>query len=201
MLRRINVEDIGKELIGNVYLLRFFSKLEDIREVSSKINACSRQGHSDLAIAFCLGDKDAYSSAEKIHAAYKHEIIHGLEWVYKNKHIEEEGFVIINAKDNIKDEIIGVILSILSASRIYPKDTILVGMANQRERIKISVRSTSRNKETNLQEIIKDVYKKCGGEGGGHPQAAGCIIPIENEEMFIKELLEHLKKEMIKIRI
>ena len=201
MLRRINSENTEKELIGNVYLLRFFSKLEDIREISSKINACSRQGHSDLAIAFCLGDKEAYKTAEKIHASYKHEIIDGLNWVSRNKHIEGDGFTIINAKNNIKDGVIGVILSILSSSRIYPQNTILAGMAYQGEKIKVSLRSTTRNKELNLHEVIGNISKKCEGDGGGHQQAAGCIIPIKNEDLFINELLENLKKKSIEIRI
>jgi RecJ-like exonuclease len=201
MLRRINCDDLEKELVGNVYLLRFFSKLEDIREISSKINACSRQGHSDIAISFCLGDKKAYAKSEKIHATYKHEIIHGLKWISENKHIEGEGFVLINAKNNIKDGIIGTALSIISASKMYPKNTILIGMAHQQDKIKVSLRNTSRNKDINLQEIIRKIYSKCGGEGGGHPQAAGCIIPLKNEDIFVKEILSCLKNELVKVRV
>jgi len=57
MLRRIGGGDEDK-IIGNLYLIKFFNKLEDAREISALINACSRMGYPQIALGFCLGNKE-----------------------------------------------------------------------------------------------------------------------------------------------
>ena len=44
-------------------------------------------------------------------------------------YIQGRGYIILNAKDKIKDTIIGTITSILSHSAVYDQETILIGMA------------------------------------------------------------------------
>jgi len=39
-----------------------------------------------------------------------------------------------------------------------------------------------------LNEVMKDATAAAGGSGGGHPGAAGGIIPRENLEIFIDEI-------------
>jgi nanoRNase/pAp phosphatase (c-di-AMP/oligoRNAs hydrolase) len=38
-----------------------------------------------------------------------------------------------------------------------------------------------------------------GGEVGGHPNAAGCLIPREKEEEFISELKKILELEVVEV--
>ena len=198
MLR--NPKTNEKSIIGDIYLLKFFNKLEDAREMSAMINACSRLGRSDIAIGICMENLKSKKKAEEIHAKYKQHLISGLDFASKTEKIEGKGFVIINAKNNILDTIAGTIASILSNSPLYPEGTIIITMAYYEEKIKVSARICGRESNgKNLREILENVIKDTGGETGGHELAAGCIIDKDKEEDFIKYLKKNLEIEVVKV--
>ena len=196
MLR--NPKAKNKEIIGDIFLLKMFNKLEDARELSAKINACSRLGESHTAIQLCMEIPKAMKRAETIHVKYRQRIVSGLKYIAENKKIEGKGFAIINAKNEIKDTIIGTVVSILSNSLLYEEGTILIGMAYYGNKIKVSARSVGR-KGRNLREVLNTVIEKTGGEVGGHEFAAGCMIQQEKEEEFINNLKKHLEIELVKL--
>ncbi len=196
MLR--NPKAKNKEIIGDIFLLKMFNKLEDAREMSAKINACSRLGESDTAIQLCLESPKAIKKAESIHAKYRQRIVSGLKFIAENKNLTGKGFEIINAKDEIKDTIIGTLVSILSNSLLYEEGTILIGMAYYGNKIKVSARSVGKQGR-NVREILSTVIEKTGGEVGGHKFAAGCMLKQEKEEEFIQGLKKQLEIELIKI--
>lgn len=196
MLR--NPKTKNKEIIGNIFLLKFFNKLEDARELSAMINACSRLGESSTALRFCMEISGARREAEKIHMKYKQHLFSGLKFVSKIEKIQGKGFVIINAGNNIKDTIIGTIASILSKSSLYEEGTIITTMAYYEDKIKVSVRIAGRNGR-NVREILDLVIKETGGETGGHEFAAGCVIVREKEKRFIDLLKKNLEIELVKI--
>lgn len=196
MLR--NPKTRTKDLVGNVFLLKFFNKLEDARELSAMINACSRLDQSDVALQFCMEIPGARKKAEEIHVKYKQHIISGLELVSKTEKIQGKNFVIINAENKIKDTIAGTIASILSKSPLYEEGTIITMMAYYGDKIKVSSRNVGKNGR-NVREILNLVVKEIGGEVGGHEFAAGCMITKDKEEEFLDLLKKNLEIEMVKI--
>ena len=189
------------EHIGNLYLIKFFNKIEDAREISAMINACSRMDQSQIAVLFCLGNSFARKKAERIYVKYRQHIISGLKHINKNNHIKGKEYVIINAKNEIKDTIIGTLASILSFSSVYKEGTVIVAMAYNENKIKVSTRMAGRNPNgRNLKQLMESVTHAIGNKNsGGHKQAAGCTINIEDEERFIEHLKRKLDVEMIKI--
>ncbi len=187
----------GEDIIGNIYLINFFNKLEDAREISAMINACSRLGYSNIALSFCLGDKKTARKTEDIYAKYKQQIISALNYVENNK-IEGRRYIIINAKDNIKDTIVGTIASIMSMSFNCSEGTIIAVMAYDKDKIKVSARIAGRNGR-NVREILEKTVNEIGGECGGHAQAAGCLIKKDSEKKFIESLIKNLELEVVKI--
>jgi len=187
-----------EKFIGNIYLIKIFSKLEDAREISAMINACSRLDHSEVALALCMGSNEARKKAERIYADYKQHIISGLNLVSSIEKIQGRDYIIINAKDNIKDTVIGTIASILSMSAVYREGTAIITMAWNNDKIKVSGRIAGRNGR-NIREILDSVVEKTGGESGGHPLAAGCLISKAKEEEFIELLKKKLEIELVKI--
>ncbi|MEX0920514.1 MAG: DHH family phosphoesterase [Candidatus Pacearchaeota archaeon] len=197
MLRNPNTK---RDIIGNIYLLKFFNKLDDARELSAMINACSRLGKSEAALKFCLEVPNARKEAEGIHAKYKQHLISALDFVSKTEKIEGKGFVIINAGDQVMDTIIGTIASILSNSPNYEEGTIITAMAYYEGKIKISARICGQeNNGRNVKEILEKIITQIGGEVGGHEFAAGGIIEKEKEKDFIEALKKNLEIEMVKI--
>ncbi len=187
-----------EKFIGNIYLIKLFNKLEDAREMSAMINACSRLDHSEVALALCMGSREARKKAERIYADYKQHIISGLNYVSDLEKIQGKDYIIINAKDNIKDTVIGTIASILSMSSVYREGTAIITMAWNHDKIKVSGRVAGRNGR-NIREILDAVVERVGGESGGHPLAAGCLISKEKEGEFIELLKKKLEIELVKI--
>jgi RecJ-like exonuclease len=188
----------NKEIIGDIFLIKFFNKLEDARELSAMINACSRMGDSGTALEFCMESSKAKKKAELIHTKYKQVIISGLKSVAESEKIEGNGFVIINAKQNINDTVIGTIASILSNSSVYEEGTMITTMAYYEDKIKVSARSVGKSGR-NIRKVLAEVVNQTGGEVGGHEFAAGCMIKQDKEEEFLNLLKKSFEIELVKI--
>jgi len=198
MLRKLGNE-ISSELIGNIYLVKFFNRLEDARELSALINACSRMDYPDISLGFCLGNKESKEEAGKIYRKYKQNISTALKQIPEIKKISGKDYIIINAKDKIKDTIIGTVASIISFSPLYPKGTIIITMAdNNNGKIKVSARIAGREGR-NVREILYKAVTPLSGEVGGHPNAAGCLIKKDQEQEFIDNLKQALEIELVKV--
>jgi len=191
--------------LGNLYILKFFNTKEDVREISVLINACSRLGYSDIAISYCLENEKAKIRALDIYTKYKQELVSGLKIAEKMDKIKGDGFIILNAKDKIKDAIVGTICSMLSSSPAYKEGTILIGMAYNEDKIKISARVVG-HKGRNLKEtlekaimIFKNKNPESVAEVGGHHFAAGCTVEKSKESSFIETLKKELEIEVVKV--
>ncbi len=191
----------NSEIIGNIYLINFFGKLEDAREISALINACSRAGFSHTAFSFCLNNRDSKKEADKIHARYKQEIIDALNYVNSSQKVEGSGYVIFNAKDRIRDTMIGTISSIMAFSSNYKEGTSIVGMGYFDNKIKVSMRIVRglNSVDRKANELIGSVMNSFSGEWGGHASAAGCTINREDEEKFIDSIKKRLEIELVHI--
>lgn len=197
MLRMVGIKG-ASELIGNLYLVKFFNKLEDAREFSALINACSRMDNSKIALGFCLGNKKCMEEAEKLYISYKQHLVSALRFVSESEKISGANYTIINAKDQIKDTIIGTVASIISRSPTYKEGTMIIALAYNEDKIKVSARIAG-NDGKNIREVLNKVVVPLGGEVGGHPRAAGCLISREKETQFIEELKKVLELELIKV--
>ena len=170
------------------------------------VNACSRLGQSDTALRFCMEIPGSRKEAEEIHIKYKQHIISGLDFAAKSEKIVGKGFVVINAKDQIKDTIVGTIASILSNSSVYPRGTVIIAMAYYDDKVKVSARVSGRNQSNNVgkerknvREILNSIIQEIGGEVGGHEFAAGCIITKSKEKSFIEAIKKSFEVELVKI--
>lgn len=197
LLRSIG-ETAASNMVGNMYLVKFFNKIEDAREISATINACSRMGYPEAALGFCLGNKESKKETEKIYVTYKQNISAALKYIEETEKITGKNYTIINAQDKIKDTIIGTAASIMSFSPLYPEGTIIIAMAYDRNNIKVSARLAGR-KGRNVREILTKVVVPLAGEVGGHPNAAGALVARERENEFIEELKKVLEIELIKV--
>jgi len=198
---RLPSKESTSEYFGNLFLLKFFNKIEDARELSAIINACSRMDQPETALLFCLGNPTARKQAERIYVKYRQHIISGLKYIEKHHKIQGREYVIINTKDKVKDTIIGTLASILSFSSMYKEGTIIIAMAYNEDKIKVSTRLVGRKSKTtrNLKELIESIAKTVGGESGGHQRAAGCLINKQDEEKFIDLIKRKLEFEVVKV--
>jgi len=185
-------------IIGDIFLLKLYNKLEDAREISAIVNACSRFGDSNSALQFLMEIPSAKKNAEAIHIKYKQQLVSALKFVNDTKKISGKGYVIINARDNIRDTMAGTVASILSNSSLYEEGTIIVTMSYYEKNIKISGRVVGRTGK-NIRGILANIINDLDGEVGGHEFAAGAIISQKKEKEFIDLLKKSFEVEMVKI--
>jgi RecJ-like exonuclease len=187
-----------ENLVGNLFLIKFFNKLEDARELSALINACSRMDYPEVALGFCLGNKDMKEEARKVYINYKQNLVSALKYFSETEKVAGKSYLIVNARDKIKDTIIGTVASIVSHSPFYEEGKVIIALAYNQDKIKVSARLAGR-KGRNVREILHKVVVPLGGEVGGHPAAAGCLIDREKEKIFVEELQKVLEVDVVKV--
>ena len=190
------------EFIGNLYLIKNTGTVDDAREISALINACSKMGDANIALLLCMGNNTMKKRAEQIYIQYKQNLIEALNNANANPKIQGNSYVILNAKDKIQDTIIGTVASIVSMSALYKEGTVIIAMAYNQDKIKISSRISGRDKvdsSLNLREFMNQVTELIGGESKGHKFEASCIINKDKEEAFIELVKKKLEFETIKI--
>lgn len=185
------------DVMGNIYLLNHEDDecpLKDAKEFATLLNACGRLNKASIGIGVCLNDKNAKAKALVNADNYKKEIIRSMNWYNTNKSTKniliEEGFIIINAKENILVSIIGTIASIISKSHEIKEKTFVMSLARNPidETTKVSLRISERNTGFNLREIMDTIINNIdGAQSGGHASASGAIVPTKNEDNFINE--------------
>jgi len=194
-------EDKPEDVLGNMYILleeEEESPFRDAKEFSTLLNACGRLDKASLGIGSCLGDKNTKEKAVASLAGYKRLIINAMNWFHEHKGgdgiIKGDGYIIINAGNNIKASMIGTISSILSKSNDIPSGTFILSLADMLNgTYKVSLRVSGRA-EVDLREIVKKISEKVGGEAGGHQAAAGANIPEDAVEAFVQEAQAVLAK-------
>ena len=194
IMKRINETD-PEDVLGNIYILldeEEGSPFRDAKEFSTLLNACGRLYKPSLGIGVCLGDKKLKKRAMEHMNNYKKEIIKAIHWYNDNKNspsvVREDGFVIINAQKKILSTMIGTLASILSKSDEFEEGTYIMSLSHdQHNNTKVSLRVAGKNNSVDLRKIMREVTKHVNNaEAGGHKEAAGAIIPIKEEEKFIK---------------
>jgi single-stranded DNA-specific DHH superfamily exonuclease len=205
ILLRKKTSDAEENLIGEIYSIKLFDGEEDLREISVLLSTCSKLGQASTAITYCLENQKAKAEAQNIYTTYKQELITGLKMAESMEKIDGKGFVILNAKDKIKDTIFRTILSMLSSSSKYSQGTILVGMAYNQDKIQIQTKMIGKEGRS-LKELLEKtvINLKTNAEDqviqvGGHKLEAACIVEREKEESFIQALKENLEIEVVKV--
>jgi len=156
-------------------------------------------GSHEVALGFCLGNRELKAEAEKVYIGYKQKLVSALKYFSESdEKVLGKGYIIMNARDKIKDTIIGTVASIVSHSPLYKEGLIIVALAYNEDKIKVSARLAGR-KGRNVREVLSKAVVPLGGEVGGHPNAAGCLISREKEGEFIAELQKVLDLDMVKV--
>ena len=187
-------------LIGESYTLVGEEKtIRDAKEFATLLNACVRQGETELAVSLAKGERGAtLLLAEEVAKAYRRQLFESLKIVSGTLGLQRRGAVAyFHAGPLVPDSIVGVVTSILM-SRYGSAIPVLVGLADTDDMVKASVRLSPKLKggSLHLGTIVSRSAEAVGGYGGGHAVAAGATIPRGSEEGFI-ELLVRMVEESL----
>jgi single-stranded-DNA-specific exonuclease len=195
-LRRRDYDN--SSIIGNIYLVKFFNRLEDAREISALINACSRAGFPGISLSLCLDNKSSKAEADRIHAKYRQEVIEAVNFANSVPKIVGEGYVIINAGSRVRDSLIGTVSSIISFSSHYKPGTFIIGYCFSGDKVKFSLRIVGSSSRRAV-DVLSSVMSSISGEWGGHASAAGCLINKSDCDKFLDIIRKHLEIEVVQI--
>ncbi|RJS84770.1 DHH family phosphoesterase [Candidatus Bathyarchaeota archaeon] len=121
-----------------------------------------------------------------------------VELAIQNTHLEEIAIRELRSRVKISGEVAYVLNFPFShgktATYAMGLTDVLVGIAGEERKnmIDMSLRACSR--EIDLNKTLRQITRKIGGSGGGHPNAAGARIPKEKFEDLLEEVNKRLKK-------
>jgi RecJ-like exonuclease len=196
IIMRRRGEDVPEDILSNVYTLPQEEGIfRDAKEFSTLLNACGRLDEAQVGLDACLDRPGARERAVEVKAEYKAEIVRALNWYEDHREseyvTEGDGYVIINAEENVLNTIVGTIISILSKGGEYSPGTLFLSMARKHDDVtKVSIRVADNPEGVRLNELIAELASHVGGESGGHQYAAGAIIPTSKEEAFISHAVD-----------
>ncbi|MBY9004464.1 MAG: DHH family phosphoesterase [Candidatus Lokiarchaeota archaeon] len=195
----IEPEIITQNLIINRYILKneiVGSELHELNEFSKLLNSCGRSENASLGIAIGMGDRRiAYQKAQENLVEYRKKISNALNWIQKDGKIKEMEYIqYFYGEDVIADTMIGTIASILifDKSGVINKIKPIFGCSKRESEgvYKISARASKKVvlEGINLSEAIRKALSLSELDvlGGGHPPAAGTVVPIDKIELFLE---------------
>ena len=177
----------------------------DAREFSSLLNACGKGGRSDIGIAIALGDRGrSLEEAYRLMEQHRQRIASALSLITNqglSRQISPHLYV-IDAGNLIDERLISSVVSILATSGLYPKDSIVVGLAEYKYRdqvlVKVSARYVSApgkmvQPKLHLGRLLGEIAEAVGGVGGGHGVAAGASFDSGHKQKFIELVRQRIE--------
>ncbi|MEM4268295.1 MAG: DHH family phosphoesterase [Candidatus Woesearchaeota archaeon] len=203
ILRRMN-EETPEAVYGPIYTIcEETGMLRDAKEFSTVLNACGRLDKASLGIGICLGDNTSKERVFSVVHEYKRQIMEALKWYEEQSEniVSGEGFIIINAKNELLPTMVGTLASIISRSVNIPAGTYILSMARTEDfMVKVSLRIAGKA-NADLNKTLGFLVERVGGQAGGHKSAAGALIPQNKEQLFVEIAKTYFARGVIEEKI
>ncbi len=152
-------------------------------ELSAYVDGCARMGNEGLAIALCLGDKEAFARAEEIRKRFDDRLLSYLQ------KLEADGpFLKKHLQFFYTDEAtLSGSVARIAMKFFLDQSKPTIGLSVLEKITKASGRATKElvAKGLDLAVAMRDAAAEVGGDGGGHNIASGATIPKGKEEAFL----------------
>lgn len=165
-------------------------KYGDLRDITSKLNACARFNEAGMGVGICLGDEASLKKAHMIQERYRDEIRKEMRKLEQEEPHERSHYLYFYTdKPSLSGVLAGLSLAYLPQFK-KGKPVFALAVRNRDSLIDISSRADDAMVEQglNLGEALRHAAEKVGGMGGGHPIAAGGRIDRKREQEFLEEL-------------
>ena len=199
ILKRMPSQENPEDIFGEIYVLpsrNSESPTRNAKEFATLLNACGKLGKPSIGLAVCLSEKFEGAALELLNQ-YRKEIVDAINWFYQNKNsehiLENEKFILIKTNGFIRETLTGVMASVLSRSNIIDNQKLVIVSSHTSDgKIKFSIRTNKDN--LNLKELLGNLKQNVEIDYGGHKNAAGCFVEKDQEEKFVKCLLEEINR-------
>jgi single-stranded-DNA-specific exonuclease len=180
-------------LVGEVYEITnepSSSPIKDARDFSSLINATSRKGRPEVGIQLCLFQRGkVMEEALQLYSTHSESLRQASRLLDETEGREVGKVIYYDFGDSLENNITGTIATRIVTHRRLRGAHVVIVMANLDNNKKVSGRiSNEFYEKIDLSLIMREAAKRVGGNGGGHRNAAGAVIPAGRVEEFINEV-------------
>lgn len=159
-----------------------------LRHVFRIVDACGREGEPATGLAYLLGDGAARTQALATFARYKAALQDGLETLRRDG---TQGRAAIQVAWTANPDYTGMVAG-LGMEHVVPDRSRPIAVLAKRPDglVQVSTRGQERLVKAglNLGRACKEAAAAIGAEGGGHPVAAGAVVPHDRVDGFLSAL-------------
>lgn len=168
------------------------ARLGGLRHAFRLADACGREGHADVGVAFLVGDEGAREEAARLFAGYRDAIASNLqrlrdEGPKQHRHFQSFGI----SAPAYTGMVSGLGMTVVLADKSKP---IVVHAPRPDGDVQVSARGLEPHVRAGLDlgAAMGAAARRVGREGGGHPIAAGSVVPSGRLTEFLAALDEVL---------
>lgn len=163
----------------------------ELQEYGTFLNGTARYGKADVGIAVARGDRDAaYQEAMGLLDGHRKHLVGALAAFTDCPVTQAVAIQWVHLGDRVLDTVVGTVAGMALASLGLPRDKPLVAFAHTPDgRTKVSTRAPHElGGRIDLAVAVREAAAAVGGQGGGHPGAAGATVGRGDEARFLAEL-------------
>ncbi len=195
----------ARSLVGEVYIFpgeEPGTMLHEAKEFSTLLNSCGRYRKGKVGLEVCLGDREKkLKEARGLLKGHQKVLVDCLRTIESQGVEQKEYLQYFHGGYNIPETVLGTVAGMVLGSGRVDRSIPILGFAytEDDEGVKVSSRATRSLVDSglDLSQVMSNISKKVGGEGGGHAIAAGAFIPMGTEDKFLK-LAENMVKKQIR---
>lgn len=160
----------------------------ELREFATLLNSTARYDRAEIGLAVARGDRGAaYEEALDLLLDHRKHLVGSLEVFSRTPRNELNAIHWLDVRDQVRDTVVGIVCGMALEGLGLRRDRILVAFAWTPDgRTKVSARAPHEmaTRGCDLATALRTAAEQLGGNGGGHPGAAGATIPRGNEAVF-----------------
>lgn len=159
-----------------------------LRTLFRMADACGREERHDVGVAWLMGDKAAHVEARACFEVYRERIRDGLDALRKDGAKPGQALQTVWTE---KAAYTGMVAGI-GMTHVLPDTSRPVAVLAKRSDGLVQISTRGRNEQVqaglNLGTAVSVAATHVGHEGGGHPVAAGAVIPADKVDAFLEKL-------------
>jgi single-stranded-DNA-specific exonuclease len=172
----------------------------ELQEFGTLLNSTARYDRPDVGIAVARGDRGAaYAEALELLLDHRRHLVAALDAFARSGVQERPSLQWVHLRDAVRDTVVGIVAGMaLGGALELRRDRPLVAFAWTPDgRTKVSSRAPGEARgRLDLSVAMREAAAAVGGQGGGHPGAAGATIPRGAEEAFLAAAERVLERQL-----
>jgi len=172
-----------ERVAGTRYTGKVAGRAVNAGTLAGMFNACEREDEASLGVAIAHESTSAFDQAHEHASAYDESLLEGLLELVDDPPTPMTAIQVFDAVD---PDLVGAHCG-LGMTYVFDPSKPTLGLKRSDGNLKISSRATKGlvDAGVDLSIAMSEAADAVDGNGGGHPIAAGAMIPAENREAFL----------------